>query len=69
MGRMKEHAMRLEEHFWYLAEQTVSGCENVEDYVSEMSEYRQFLPLHDDSEFTEVLVDAFNHYWEEKGHA
>ena len=38
MGRMKEHAMRLEEHFWYLAKQTVSGCENVEDFVSEMSE-------------------------------
>lgn len=69
MGKMKEHVMRLEEHFWHLAEQTVSGCDNVEDFVSEMSEYRQFLPLHDDPEFTEVVVDAFNHYWEEKGHA
>ena len=66
---MKDHLIGLEEHFWYLAEQTVSGCENVEDFVSEMSEYKQYLPLLDDSEFTEVVVDAFNHYWEEKGHA
>jgi len=69
MGRMKEHVMRLEEHFWHLASQTVSGCGNVEDYLSEMSEYKQFMPLLDDSEFTELVVDSFNHYWEEKGHA
>ena len=69
MGRMKDHLIGLEEHFWYMANQTVSGCENVEDFVSEMSEYKQFMPLLDDSEFTEVVVDAFNHYWEEKGHA
>lgn len=66
---MKDHLIGLEEHFWYMANQTVSGCENVEDFVSEMSEYKQFMPLLDDSEFTEVVVDAFNHYWEEKGHA
>ena len=66
---MKDHLIGLEEHFWYMANQTVSGCENVEDFVSEMSEYKQYLPLLDDSEFTEVVVDAFNHYWEEKGHA
>jgi hypothetical protein len=69
MGKMKEHVMRLEEHFWHLAAQTVSGCENVEDYLSEMSEYKQFMPLLDDDEFTELVVDSFNHYWEEKGHA
>ena len=66
---MKDHLIGLEEHFWYIANQTVSGCENVEDFVSEMSEYKQYLPLLDDSEFTEVVVDVFNHYWEEKGHA
>ena len=65
---MKEHVMKLEEEFWHLAEQIVFGCENAEDFVSEMSEYRHFLPMHDDSEFTELVVDSFNDYWLEKGH-
>ena len=66
---MKEHVMKLEEEFWDIANNTVVYCDRVEDFISELSEFKHLLPLHDDSEFTEVVVDAFNHYWEEKGHA
>jgi len=68
MGRLKNHLIGLEDEFWNIAQKTVSECEQVEDFVSEMSEHSHLVPLiSDESEFTEMLVDAWNNYWHEKG--
>lgn len=67
MGKLKDHLIGLEDTFWSQANTVITGCEVVEDFVSEMSEYRDYLPLIDDAEFTEVLVDAWSDYWLGKG--
>ena len=69
MGRMKELVMEMEERFWDHAIDLVYECEVVEDFLSEVGEHRHLLPMHSDSEFTEVVVDAWNEYWQSKGHA
>jgi hypothetical protein len=69
MGKMKDLAIEMKETFWDYANHMVTNCSNVHDFVSEVSEYRYLLPLVDDSEFTELMVDCWNDFWQEKGHA
>jgi len=69
MGKMKSLILDMEDEFWDHCNQIITGCERVEDFVSEVSEHQHLMPLHNDSEFTEIVVEAWNHYWEEKGHA
>jgi len=66
MGRLKNHLIELEDKFWSIAEETVSGCERFEDFVSEMSEHSRLMPLvADENEFSDMLNDAWNDYWSE----
>jgi hypothetical protein len=68
MGRMKDLVIDMEDTFYDHCYDIVSGCEVVEDFVSEISEYQFLMPLHSDSDFTELVVDIWNDYWQEKGH-
>ena len=68
MGRMKALIMDMEEYFWGECADIITGCERLEDFISEASEHRHLLPLHSDNEFEEVITEAWQDYWQEKGH-
>jgi hypothetical protein len=68
MGKMKELVMDMEEKFWDECSDRVGGCERLDDFISEISEHRHLLPLHSDNEFLEIITEAWNDYWQEKGH-
>ena len=65
---MKDLVIDMEDNFYDHCYDIVSGCEVVEDFVFEISKYQFLMPLHSNSDFTELVVDIWNDYWQEKGH-
>lgn len=63
MGKVKAWAMQLEEDFWYLANSKIGNCEYFGEFMQEMEPHRDFLGLHNDREYAEMLREAWDNYW------
>ena len=63
MGKVKAWAMQLEEDFWYIANSKIGNCEYFGEFMQEMEQHRDFLGLHNDKEYAEMLREAWDNYW------
>ena len=63
MGKVKAWAMQLEEDFWHLADSKIGNCEFFGEFMQEMEPHRDFLGLHNDREYADMLREAWDNYW------